>query len=38
MRRILIGSILLAVGYLLAYAGVADGGKYATNPWQALHA
>ncbi len=36
MRRILIGSILLAVGYLLVYAGVSDGGKYAQNPWAAL--
>lgn len=37
MRRLLLGSILLAVGYLLVFAGVDEGGKYALTPWQALH-
>lgn len=27
---------LLFVGYLLVYAAVAKGGKYATRPWDAL--
>jgi hypothetical protein len=31
-------SACLAVGYLLAYAGIADGGKYALRPWAALTA
>ena len=38
MTRVGIGGIMAAIGYLLVYAGVADGGKYATRPWDALTA
>lgn len=38
MTRVGVGSIMAAIGYLLVYAGVADGGKYATRPWGALGA
>ena len=38
MTRVGWGGILVAIGYLLVYAGVADGGKYATRPWDALGA
>ena len=36
MTRVGIGSIMAGVGYLLVYAAVTDGGKYAKNPWGAL--
>ncbi len=36
MTRVAIGSMMAAVGYLLVYAAVADGGKHALRPWQAL--
>jgi hypothetical protein len=36
--RVAIGSGLCAIGYLLVYAGVADGGKYASRPWDAVKA
>lgn len=29
-------SLVLALGYLLIYAGIHDGGKYALYPWGAL--
>jgi len=38
MVRVMIGSAMLAAGYLLLYAGVADGGKYVLRPWDALGA
>lgn len=36
MLRVAIGSGLLAAGYLLLFAGVAEGGRYALRPWDAL--
>lgn len=36
MTRMMIVSALLAIGYLLVFAGVADGGRYALRPWDAL--
>lgn len=36
MLRIAVGSGLLAAGYLLLFAGIADGGRYALRPWDAL--
>jgi len=36
--RVMIGSIMGAIGYLLTYAAVADSGKYALRPWDALGA
>ncbi len=36
MTRVGIGSIMVAVGYLLVYAGVSKGGEHATAPWDAL--
>lgn len=38
MVRLMLASIVGAVGYLLVYAGVADAGKYALRPWDALGA
>lgn len=38
MTRVGIGSVMVALGYLLTYAGIADGGKYALRPWDALNA
>lgn len=38
MTRVGVGSIMVALGYLVFYAGVADGGKYASRPWDALGA
>ena len=38
MTRVGIGSVMVAFGYLLAYAAVADKGKYALRPWDALDA
>ncbi len=32
------GSITVAIGYLLLFAGVSDKGKYALRPWDALSA
>lgn len=29
-------SIALALGYLLLYAGIHDGGNYALSPWAVL--
>lgn len=29
-------SVCLAFGYLLLYAGISNGGVYATRPWAAL--
>ncbi len=29
-------SLVLAVGYLLLYAAVAQGGKFALHPWEAF--
>ncbi len=29
-------SFVLAIGYLIFYAGIAQGGKFATRPWKAL--
>jgi hypothetical protein len=29
-------SFCLAVGYLIFYAGISNGGRYATRPWDAL--
>lgn len=31
-------SVLLGIGYLLVFSAVADGGKYALRPWDALWA
>ena len=36
MRRLLVSSILLGFGYLLVYAGVSEGGKWALDPLGAL--
>lgn len=36
MTRMMIVSALLAIGYLLMFAGVAEGGRYALRPWDAL--
>lgn len=38
MAKLMIGSSMVAAGYLLLYAAVADGGKYALRPWDALSA
>lgn len=38
MVRLMLASLSAAIGYLLLYAGVADGGKYALRPWDALNA
>lgn len=38
MVRLMLASVAAAIGYLLVYAGVADGGKYALRPWDALGA
>ena len=32
------GTLLLFGGYMLVYAAVAAGGKYATEPWAGLYA
>lgn len=32
----MIVSALLAIGYLLVFAGVAEGGRWALRPWDAL--
>lgn len=37
MFRVALVSMLAAFGYLLSYAGIADKGKYALRPWDALH-
>lgn len=29
-------SVCLAVGYLLLYAGISNGGAYALKPWKSL--
>lgn len=29
-------SLCLAIGYLIFYAGISNGGAYATQPWKAL--
>lgn len=36
MTRLMLASITGAIGYLLLYAGVAGGGKFALRPWDAL--
>ncbi len=36
MVRLMLASIVGAIGYLLLYAGVADGGRFALRPWDAL--
>lgn len=36
MVRLMLASIVGAIGYLLLYAGVAEGGTYALRPWDAL--
>lgn len=36
MTRLFIASIVGAIGYLLLYAGVADAGRFALRPWDAL--
>lgn len=36
MIRVAFGSMMVAAGYLLVYAGVAHGGKFAQQPWAAL--
>lgn len=38
MFRVSIGSALVGLGYLLLYAAVAERGKYALRPWNALEA
>lgn len=38
MTRLMLASIMGAIGYLLLYAGVANGGRYALRPWDALNA
>lgn len=37
MTRIAFGSMMIAFGYLLVFAGFTEGGKYALRPWGALH-
>jgi hypothetical protein len=34
--RVTLASVAGAIGYLLFYAGLADKGKYALRPWDAL--
>lgn len=36
MVRLMLASIMGAIGYLLVFAGVADGGRWALRPWDAL--
>lgn len=36
MTRIGVGSIMVAFGYMLVYAAVADKGKHALSPWDGL--
>jgi hypothetical protein len=36
MVRVMLSSIGGAIGYLVFYAGVAERGKYALRPWDAL--
>jgi hypothetical protein len=38
MVRLMLASLSAGIGYLLVYAGVADRGKYALRPWDALSA
>lgn len=37
MSRLMLASALAAIGYLLLFAAIDEGGKYATRPWDALH-
>ena len=36
MVRLMLASIMGAIGYLLVFAGVAEGGRWAMRPWDAL--
>lgn len=36
MVRLMLASIMGAIGYLLLFAGVAEGGRWAMRPWDAL--
>jgi hypothetical protein len=36
MVRLMIASIVGAIGYLLVFAGVAERGRWALRPWDAL--
>jgi hypothetical protein len=34
--NVFLASVTLGVGYLIAFAAIFDGGKYAVRPWKAL--
>lgn len=36
MVRLMLASITGAIGYLLLYAGIAERGRFALRPWDAL--
>lgn len=36
MVRLMFASIMGAIGYLLVFSGIADGGRWALRPWDAL--
>lgn len=36
MLRVAVGAAMGAVGYLLVYCAVTDGGTFAARPWDAL--
>ena len=36
MVRLMLASIMGAIGYLLVFAGIAEGGRWAMRPWDAL--
>ena len=36
VTRVLIGSVMAGLGYLLLYAGISQGGRYVLRPWDAL--
>lgn len=38
MTRLMLASITGAIGYLLLFAGIAERGRYALRPWDALTA
>lgn len=38
MTRLMLASITGAIGYLLLYAGIAERGRFALRPWDALSA
>lgn len=36
MVRLMIASLMAAIGYLLVFSGIAEGGRWAMRPWDAL--